>query len=175
MQSSSTVYLIRHGESLANAANTLAKQNGDTDLFDQRYREDLIDPSLTQKGEQQTEKAHEQLKSKPITLVLVSPLRRTLQTAQRIFESHPLKPKFVVVPMLREMSCCSCNLTESISKVMEEFPSFDFSMFDGFSSKELWLLETTIDETLKKELVQEIEEQEIGEDVAKLNKILVKS
>lgn len=42
--------------------------------------------------------------------MLVSPLRRAIQTAYHLFKDHPNKPKLMVVPFLREMLSSSCDI-----------------------------------------------------------------
>jgi phosphohistidine phosphatase SixA len=37
----------------------------------------------------------------PVNLVLVSPMRRALETCKIIFKDHPSKPKIVVDPNVR--------------------------------------------------------------------------
>lgn len=70
-----------------------------------------VDAPLSDRGVQQCEEQREQVKSLPnITRVYVSPLRRALETAWRLFRESPRFKdiQFVVLPLLRETlhTCC---------------------------------------------------------------------
>jgi broad specificity phosphatase PhoE len=67
-----TIYLVRHGESEANARGLLAGSN--------------LDTPLTQKGEEQARQTGQSLKGRQVDLVVSSPLSRTYVTANIIAE-----------------------------------------------------------------------------------------
>ena len=59
-----------------------------------------------------------------IGTVVVSPMRRTMQTASLLFGQHPdlNKIKFIVHPDLRENLACSCDIpTRDFNEVVHEF------------------------------------------------------
>jgi broad specificity phosphatase PhoE len=58
----------------------------------------------------------------PLDIVLVSPLRRAIQTAYYLFRDHPNKPKLIVVPFLREMLSSSCDIGGNLIQTMAEYP-----------------------------------------------------
>lgn len=67
------------------------------------------------------------LASYQIDTVIVSPLRRAIQTAHYLFKDHPSKPKMIVNPMVREMISSSCDIGGNLSETMKEYPEFDYS------------------------------------------------
>lgn len=64
------LWFIRHAESRANAASHAADKK-----HDGVHESDLVNTSLTEAGKKQAEKVHG-----PVDLLIVSPLRRTLET-----------------------------------------------------------------------------------------------
>ena len=90
-------------------------------LFSTKY----IDAYLSEEGIQQCELVRNDPTIKEAQIVLVSPLNRTLQTAEIVFGK--LSIPFVVVPELTESFRYSCDLSRSISDKMLRFKSFDFS------------------------------------------------
>ena len=62
-----------------------------------------------------------------ITTVVISPMRRTMQTASLLFGDHPdvSKIKFIVHPDLRENLACSCDIPNyNYNEVVEEFKDY---------------------------------------------------
>ena len=139
MENKNSIYLIRHGESKFNLASqeSRLKEEG----IEYRFRKDLIDCELTELGIQQAKEAGEKLKDVNISLVLVSPLRRALQTAYYAFNDHPSKPKFKVILLGREVMASSCSFPGDIEALQKEF-AFDFSELEVLKDKKLWILET---------------------------------
>ncbi len=82
----SEIYLIRHGETVWNRENRFL---GDTDL------------PLSEKGIWQAERLSDRLRKVPLCAVYTSPLKRAIQTAERIAAPHSLRP--VVVTGLKEI------------------------------------------------------------------------
>ncbi len=74
--STNTLYLIRHGENLANITREFS------------YK--LVDYPLTPKGVMQAEQTALYFQEKPIDAIYASPLRRAYQTAEIIAEHHHL-------------------------------------------------------------------------------------
>ena len=75
-----------------------------------------------------------------IKTVLISPLRRALQTAHLLFKDHPnfSEIKFIVHPMLRENMHTVCDIPEDFDLVEKEYtnkiPHLDLS--EMISNKE---------------------------------------
>ena len=95
--------VIRHAESKINHAYN--KVYGD------RHKEkevisdlNFLDPELSEDGIEQANKQAEVAKLTEFTTVLVSPLRRALETAYLLFKdtNYFNSLKFVIVPILRE-------------------------------------------------------------------------
>ena len=107
----STVLLIRHGQSTFNAA----------------YGGDGVDPMLfdaplSPLGHEQVEAARLALRDTPVDVVLTSPLTRALQTSLGIFADHPKHPKLVVETLHRERLESSCDRGRSPADLQVDFP-----------------------------------------------------
>lgn len=127
--------IIRHAESEFNSAWE------DPSVY---YDQNLIDCKITKNGESQISAKKKAISSYPISLVLVSPLRRALQTAKGLFGDHVNKPCFVVVPYLRERIDSSCDLSDFIEKPLEGFEEFDWSLMIKLADEtkgKYWLTE----------------------------------
>ena len=135
-----SVFLIRHGESTSNEIRGDNKSKGIKD--DSRFNKELLDCGLTEAGIQQAIKIGEKLKDANITLVLVSPLRRALQTAYYAFKDHPSKPKLKVTLNGREIMSSTCSIPDNVEILQKEFPSFDFSELEVLKDKKFWVLDT---------------------------------
>ena len=114
--------LIRHAESEFNLERATSKDRSSV-----IYNKYLIDCKITNTGESQISFSMSKINPLPISLVLVSPLKRALQTAKFLFKDHPSNPRFVVVPYLRERVSASCDLSDFIDKPLKEFEEFDWS------------------------------------------------
>lgn len=101
------IILIRHAQGYHN--------------LDQSFH--LFDPVLTPTGHQQTEGTKKQLEQIQFDHILVSPLKRTLQTATMLFGSKKMKS----VELIREHIENPCDLRESTDKLTRMFPHVDFS------------------------------------------------
>lgn len=62
-----------------------------------------------------------------VDIILVSPLRRALQTCSVIFEGHKSKAQIVVEPAFREIMESSNDIGTEVDESMGKFPTFDFS------------------------------------------------
>ncbi|MFN8636061.1 MAG: histidine phosphatase family protein [Chloroflexota bacterium] len=93
MSSTNTVYLVRHGENLANITREFSHRK--------------IDYSLTEKGVKQAEQTAAYFASlhreRPIGAVFSSPLKRAVETAETI--AVALGHAVTVVEQLREIDC----------------------------------------------------------------------
>ena len=83
MEETTVIYLVRHGETTANAANTLQGQS---------------DGPLNEKGLHQAELAGARLRKKHFDAIVSSDLSRAAVTAQTIAEGRPVE----LTPLLRE-------------------------------------------------------------------------
>ena len=110
------IYLIRHAESVANAA---------VDLDNPTYYYDAI---ITKRGESQALKAKNVLENIHFDTYICSPLTRTLQTFSIIFPDK--KP--VIEPLIREHLFHSCDVGRQPNSLKKDFSSFDFSNLNNF-------------------------------------------
>jgi broad specificity phosphatase PhoE len=114
-----TLVLIRHAQALHNATG------------DWSFR----DPKLTELGEKQSQELHESLKASKIgnevDLIVVSAMRRTLQTAT-IGLDWLIKKGIKVLPDAnwQENADKPCDTGSDISVMEKEFPDYDFSVVD---------------------------------------------
>eukprot|EP00282_Hemiselmis_andersenii_P006057 CAMPEP_0114172222 /NCGR_PEP_ID=MMETSP0043_2-20121206/35138_1 /TAXON_ID=464988 /ORGANISM="Hemiselmis andersenii, Strain CCMP644" /LENGTH=251 /DNA_ID=CAMNT_0001270039 /DNA_START=258 /DNA_END=1010 /DNA_ORIENTATION=+ len=82
-----------------------------------------FDPELTAEGRRQVASQKSLSSQLPVDLVLVSPLRRTLETASGLFGKHP---NMVAVEELRESVTESCNIRLPVSELKKAYPHVDF-------------------------------------------------
>jgi broad specificity phosphatase PhoE len=114
-----TLVLIRHAQALHNVA-------GDWSFHD---------PKLSELGEQQSRELHESLKTSAVgnevELIVVSAMRRTLQTAT-IGLDWLIKKGIKVIPDAnwQENADKPCDTGSTISVMEAEFPNYDFSTVD---------------------------------------------
>ena len=114
--SSKTLYLIRHGQSIANRDYDESSA----------YR----DAGLTEQGIAQAKALQKELEQLDLDLVIVSPLTRALQTCQNALPSSYTGP-IIVLPEIAEIcsSYYSCGQKRSILE--RKFPNtFDWSNID---------------------------------------------
>ncbi|KAE9992748.1 hypothetical protein EG327_007824 [Venturia inaequalis] len=104
----------------------------------------LHDPVLSDLGIQQCKQLHEHLINSEslindVQLIVVSPMRRTLQTAD-IALSHWIKMRKVGVKLdggWQETSDKPCDTGSPLATIAAEFPQFDFTKVDpGYPTKE---------------------------------------
>jgi len=126
-----TLYCIRHGEALH---NELYKKKG-SQVF---YNKDYVDTVLTPKGETQSlDLGKYWLNKNEIELVIVSPLKRTLQTAYNIFKDTDIP--IISLEFTREypMGLHTCNKRSNLEELKILYPTIDFSTI--FENKDmLW-------------------------------------
>ena len=126
-----TLYCIRHGEALH---NELYKIKG-SQVF---YNKDYIDTVLTPKGETQSlDLGKYWLNKNEIELVIVSPLKRTLQTAYNIFKDTDIP--IISLEFTREypMGLHTCNKRSNLEELKILYPTIHFSTI--FENKDmLW-------------------------------------
>jgi broad specificity phosphatase PhoE len=122
-----------------------------------------IDCNITQLGKEQSQEAGKILKNqlapKSIDYMMISPLRRALQTASYVLESfsnnYDGKPIIEISKDCAEVMLDACDIGTPPEELTEEFPEFDFSGLEhywwpgGKSQDETWkgLQEKTMQET----------------------------
>ena len=110
---------------------------------------EFVDSPLSKLGEKQCRVASK-LAGKLIPnlrILLVSPLKRTLQTAYLIFKNHPnfQNIKVILVPDLRDKLHSPCDIPGPIEEIIGEFdklfPNFDYSLINMEDpDRHLWFL-----------------------------------
>lgn len=114
-----TLLLIRHAQALHNVSSDWS----------------IHDPPLSELGEQQSKELQESLKESKlgneVDLIVVSAMRRTLQTAT-IGLDYLIKKGTPVLPdaMWQENADKPCDTGSPISVIESEFPQYDFSKVD---------------------------------------------
>jgi glucosyl-3-phosphoglycerate phosphatase len=109
--------LIRHGQSEWNA------------VFNRtRVDPGIPDPPLTEIGREQARLAAAMLASRDVIRLLVSPYRRTLQTAEIIAKELPVT--VVVEPLVRERAAYSCDVGTTRSHLASTWPHLRFDHLD---------------------------------------------
>ena len=116
--SSKLIFFIRHGGAFH---NVLYKKIGMNALLSS----DVIDSPLTDAGYNQAHICRSSFKD-DVDLVLVSPLRRALETADIIFKN---KAPIICQEFLREypIGKQTCNKRYDIAKMIDMFPEINFS------------------------------------------------
>ena len=135
------LYCIRHG---------LAEHNvnyykyGKSTFYDPKY----VDTALIPEGFQQVRELRRGWKDLTrIELVVVSPLKRTLQTATELFKEHPVP--IIALECCREypMGLQTCNKRSSRDSLMSKYPQVNFDDLQT-NYDEMWFphREETFDE-----------------------------
>ncbi|KAI8961847.1 phosphoglycerate mutase-like protein [Daldinia sp. FL1419] len=127
------IILIRHGEALHNINNEW----------------DLPDPVLTEKGVEQCEALAEKLEqnfgfASEECRILVSPLRRTLQTVR--FGLQWLRDRGVPTEVRAEWQETTdnpCDIGDDPAVIKDEWPDFDFSTLDPIYPQKTGLYENS--------------------------------
>ena len=117
------LYCIRHGWALHN--ELFKNNNHNTDIF---YNKKYYDTPLTEKGISQAKELSKSWNDKyQIELVLVSPLTRTLQTAEYIFNNTDIP--IIAFDYLKEypQGLHTCNKRSDLSILKDKFKNIDFS------------------------------------------------
>lgn len=120
------ILAIRHGESVW---NVLHKQHRNEH---ERYhpRMCMVDCDITERGKQQARRAGELLASEVsgIDLLMISPLRRALQTASIIAAGLSSRPRRALISKdATEVMLDPCDIGSSPQALAKEFPKYDFS------------------------------------------------
>ncbi|KAJ5762515.1 uncharacterized protein N7511_005897 [Penicillium nucicola] len=134
-----TLYLIRHGQGEHNVNNS----------------NHLRDPLLTQTGKDECCQLREEFPfAQDISVVLASPLQRTIQTAAWVFAAELEKRQlpFILVPGAQEISGFNCNhgwdeahvKLQAPKLIAEAAPNFDSSRLDVALMDEMWNSKTGV-------------------------------
>ena len=115
------LYLIRHGEGEHNVKKD--GENNWTKLY----------PRLTKKGKEECRMIGEEIRDKKIDLILVSPLRRTLETGSIIFRGREM----LVKEEIREYVKNKCDMMESKVEIEGEYNHVDFSLMGNEVNNEI--------------------------------------
>ena len=115
------LYLIRHGEGEHNVKKD--GENNWTKLY----------PRLTKKGKEECRMMGEEIRDKKIDLILVSPLRRTLETGSIIFRGREM----LVKEEIREYVKNKCDMMESKVEIEGEYNHVDFSLMGNEVNNEI--------------------------------------
>jgi len=116
-----TLYCIRHGKALH---NELYKIHGSSTFYDGDYR----DTVLTPEGEKQSlDLGNNWIDKKNIELVIVSPLKRTLQTAYNIFKNTGISIIALDFTMEFPLGLHTCNKRSNLEELKILYPTIDFS------------------------------------------------
>ncbi|CAI2376925.1 unnamed protein product [Moneuplotes crassus] len=134
---SSRVLLLRHGKSQSNQENDdlLASEHTDEDVKALTTKLDLIDCSLSEKGFAQCEETQPLANLLNVKHVIVSPLRRALETAHNVFKNHPNfeNIKFTLLPVMKECIVSTDDLPGNILKRVKDYTE----IFANFDTSEL--------------------------------------
>ena len=136
----SQVLLLRHANSTYNFAYSEMIKNAytDDDYKKLRIKKELRDAPLSKLGVQQCEKAQLLANQLKVEYVLVSPLRRALQTAYHTFKNHPNfeNIQFILVPKLREAIDTSwdipLNIQDTVKEFQKKFKNFSFAEIEKY-------------------------------------------
>ncbi|KAK3315676.1 phosphoglycerate mutase family protein [Apodospora peruviana] len=120
--SPTVIYLIRHAESDHNVTKDFS----------------LRDPGLTDLGFAQASSASPGLPLPSISVILASPLRRTIETTLAMFKPVIGEARLILDPNLQERSNLPCDTGSEVTNLKERFPSsVDFSgLGEGWFAKE---------------------------------------
>ena len=123
------ILAIRHAESVWNVLHQQYPNPED------RYHPRMwtIDCDITEKGVQQALAAGKELATNlgSIDLLIISPLRRALQTASLLLEAFSTEPTQVLISKdVAEVMVDPCDIGSNPKTLSEEFPVWDFSHLD---------------------------------------------
>lgn len=149
----SDVFLIRHGFSEFNYRHLVLKkdvgQHHGPEYQSLKADPTLCDANLHAIGVHQCLENASHIADINITRVLVSPMRRALQTVIHMFSSHPnlSNIKFLVVPQAHEVMHTSNDVPIDVAEVIQTYApgeticqgvKFDFSWLLHYGQPQLW-------------------------------------
>lgn len=149
-----SLYLIRHAESIFNVrAKELWEMGLPPEESGYRWDSHLIDSELSTLGLDQLKQNKHLAEALDVSYVLVSPLKRTLQTCEGLFSGHSRNPKIIVYPWITEICTSSCDISKYTRTPYEPFAHYDWSLIEMF--KFYWLIEM-IDNKFTQEVYRQI-------------------
>ncbi|CAI2376113.1 unnamed protein product [Moneuplotes crassus] len=169
IQNSSKVLLVRHANTLFNLAyvKMLHEKGFGKEVCEFLQDESYRDTPLSEFGIEQCNYASKYANQLDIDLVLISPMRRTLQTAHYLLKLHPQKEdiKYVVHPGFRELLYGYSEITENWEHKLNNeykhyFPNLDTSMMvnqDGTINELFFCQDMQVD--LTKQFVNKSQEE----------------
>jgi len=107
-----TVYLIRHAEGFHNV--------------NENY--EIVDPVLTDLGKEQAKNRSLELSKINFDVIYVSPLKRTLETANLLFGNVKMKG----YEDIREYVSNPCDFRINMDQSIEKYPNIDLTSIDPF-------------------------------------------
>jgi broad specificity phosphatase PhoE len=157
------IYAIRHGQSEFNVLYELLPSE------EERYHSKMkvIDCDVTALGKEQSLQAGKRLAQQlatstvtgKIDYMMISPLRRALQTATHVLESFTEETPVVEISELcSEVLLDACDIGTEPKDLVKEFPQWDFTKLDQFWWHGGLDPETTW-ELMQKKQIQETEEE----------------
>ena len=116
------LYYVRHGQAQHNLLFNKIGKNA-------YVHPSVIDSSLTDKGSEQAIQLGKQIRMmKTVSIIIVSPLTRCLETTERIICELPYKPKVIALDELIEWTATDTpNHRKAPHVLKEQFPFVDFS------------------------------------------------
>jgi broad specificity phosphatase PhoE len=134
MQKERRIYAIRHGQSEFNVL--YESLPSDKERYHPKMK--TIDCDITQLGISQSRIAGEELPKllgpRPLDCMVISPLRRALQTADNVLQAMPQtnKPIVEISQLCTEVMLDACDIGSTPTELAREFPRWDFSHLDQF-------------------------------------------
>ena len=108
--------LLRHGQSHFNLH-----------FSETRIDPGIVDPGLTDEGRRQAAEAGRALSGAGIRRVLVSPYRRTLETAAELLQTLRSEVRLEVEPLVRERAFFTCDVGSPRSLLEQHWPHLAFA------------------------------------------------
>lgn len=124
------VHFIRHATSLYNVANTEWNETHTAeDLKVIKWQERFIDSPLAPVGVEQAKRAREAVSRLEVDLVVVSPLRRALETCELLFGDRGVPIR--VCGLFTEQCCNSPDVSAFLDQPFGQYSHFDWSELLG--------------------------------------------
>ena len=139
-----TLYFIRHAQA---EHNIDVDKYGKSILTDRKY----FDAELSLKGKEQRKCILEQDEIRSVDIIFVSPLTRTLQTAEILSDIN--KPIVALEKVRERLGVRPCDKRKTISEQKLRFPKIDFSLCED-NKDTLWKLDhRETEEELKQRII----------------------
>lgn len=120
------------------------------------YLQIFLNLELSETGVLQCIESQKVVNQLKVHTVMVSPLRRAIETAYNVFKNHPDfdKIKFVLVPNMRESMDLAqdnpINIDELVREYREHIPHLDDSEIDKCKDRKQWFLDTLMPDLIHK-------------------------